>query len=188
VSTPQPLLRDGLLEGRVVLSAGAPGVAAECERLGAVVEECGEVAGDEARAQATVAAALERHGSIHALVVDAALSFRDGSLAGLRRALDETWHLVRATATAAYIPDGAGGRVVLIGPAPDAGEHASAARAGLENMARTLSIEWARFGILPVAIAPGTETTGEEVAQLAAFLASSAGDYYSGCVFSLGGR
>ena len=63
--------------------------------------------------------------------------------------------------------------------------HAEAARAGLENLARTLSIEWARLGIRPVAIHPGTETPAGEVAELAAFLASPAGAYYSGCRFDL---
>ena len=38
-----------------------------------------------------------------------------------------------------------GGRIVYLAPPPDAGEHADAARAGLENLARTLSIEWARL-------------------------------------------
>ena len=46
-----------------------------------------------------------------------------------------------------------GGLVVVIAPAPGAGEHAEAARAGLENLARTLSIEWARFATRAVAVA-----------------------------------
>ena len=45
------------------------------------------------------------------------------------------------------------GLIVLIAP-PPGDAHAEAARAGLENMARTLSIEWARRGIRPVAITP----------------------------------
>ena len=78
-----------------------------------------------------------------------------------------------------------GGQLLLLAPPPgDAG--AEAARAGLENLARTLSIEWARHGIRPVAILPGAATEPEEVAELAAFLASPAGDYYSGCHFRLG--
>ena len=57
---------------------------------------------------------------------------------------------------------------------------------GLENLARTLSIEWARHGIRLVAILPGAATEADEVAELAAFLASRAWEYYSGCAFRLG--
>ncbi|HVE67771.1 MAG TPA: hypothetical protein VNB64_04245, partial [Solirubrobacteraceae bacterium] len=64
--------------------------------------------------------------------------------------------------------------------------HAEAARAGLENLARTLSIEWARHNVRIVAVHPGTHTSAGEVAALTAFLASPAGEYYSGCRFSLG--
>ncbi len=61
-----------------------------------------------------------------------------------------------------------------------------AARAGLENLARTLSVEWARFAVRPVAILPGAATSSAEVAELVAFLVSPAGAYYSGCAFELG--
>ena len=57
---------------------------------------------------------------------------------------------------------------------------------GVENLARTLSIEWARYGIRTAALLPGDATDPGEVAELAAFLASRAGDYYSGCRFDLG--
>ena len=74
---------------------------------------------------------------------------------------------------------------MLIAPPPgDAG--AEAARAGPENLARTLSIEWARYGIRTAALLPGAATDPGEVAELAAFLASRAGDYYSGCHFRMG--
>jgi len=79
----------------------------------------------------------------------------------------------------------AGGKLLLIAPPPsDAG--AEAARAGLENLARTLSVEWARYGIRTAALLPGAATEPEKVAELVAFLASKAGDYYSGCRFDLG--
>ena len=71
--------------------------------------------------------------------------------------------------------------IVLIAPRADA-----AARDGLENLARTLSVEWARRGMRVVAICPGPATSGAEVAELTAFLASPAGAYYSGCRFDLG--
>jgi hypothetical protein len=78
------------------------------------------------------------------------------------------------------------GKVVLVGPRPDAGPFAGAARAGLENLARTLSVEWARYGVTAVAVWPGERTTGEELAELVSFLVSPAGDYLSGCRLALG--
>ena len=91
--------------------------------------------------------------------------------------------------------------------------HSSAARAAVENLTRVLSIEWARFGIRLTAVAPGpmaTETmmtkypkpvvegvagtvplqrlgTEEEFAWLVAYLASPAGDYFSGAVLTIDG-
>ena len=86
----------------------------------------------------------------------------------------------------AFLPDSRGGRIVYIAPRSDAGEHADAACAGLENLARTLSIEWARHGITAVAIAPGLASAAE-IAALTAYLASPAGAYFSGCLLDLRG-
>ncbi len=106
----------------------------------------------------------------------------DGTGLGGRAALDGAWDAIQPAVEG---PLAGGGLIVLLAPAPgDA--HAEAARAGLENMARTLSIEWARLGIRPVAVLPGVATDGSEVAELVAFLASPAGAYYSGCRFELG--
>jgi hypothetical protein len=93
-------------------------------------------------------------------------------------ALDEAWDAIRGALRDDQL-------IVLIAP-PPGDAHAEAARAGLENMARTLSIEWARRGIRPVAITPGRTTSPAEIAELVAFLASPAGAYYSGCRFDLG--
>jgi hypothetical protein len=93
-------------------------------------------------------------------------------------ALDEAWDAIRASLRDDQL-------IVLIAP-PPGDAHAEAARAGLENMARTLSIEWARRGIRPVAITPSTTTSPAEIAELVAFLASPGGSYYSGCRFELG--
>jgi hypothetical protein len=92
--------------------------------------------------------------------------------------LDEAWDAIRAALRDEQL-------IVLIAP-PPGDPHAEAARAGLENMARTLSIEWARRAIRPVAVTPGKATSPAEVAELVAFLASPAGAYYSGCRFDLG--
>ena len=83
-------------------------------------------------------------------------------------------------------------RIVYLAPAPGAdrsevGQQADAARAGLENLARTLSIEWARHEITLVTIAPGDTTAAGEVAALTAYLASPAGAYFSGCLLDLRG-
>jgi hypothetical protein len=80
--------------------------------------------------------------------------------------------------------DSGGTPLVIAQPPSDAA--AEAARAGVENLARTLSIEWARYGIRTAALLPGVATEPAEVAELTAFLASRAGDYYSGCAFELG--
>jgi NAD(P)-dependent dehydrogenase (short-subunit alcohol dehydrogenase family) len=97
-------------------------------------------------------------------------------------ALDAAWDCVRPAA-AGWIA-GAGGQLVLLAPPPGTAG-AEATRAGLETMARTLSIEWSRHAIRPVAILPGAATSPAEVAELVAFLASRAGAYYSGCAFTL---
>jgi hypothetical protein len=99
--------------------------------------------------------------------------------AGTLQALDEAWDAIRAT----MLPPHAG-LIVLIAP-PAANPHAEATRAGLENLARTLSIEWARHDLRPVAILPGSRTTPDEIAELTAFLASKAGAYFAGCAFTL---
>ncbi len=98
-----------------------------------------------------------------------------------RQALDDAWDAIRAHA----LPPDKTGRLIVLIASPPGDAHAAATRAGLENLARTLSIEWARHGTRPVAILPGTETTDDELAELVAFLASRAGAYYSGCAFTL---
>jgi len=124
--------------------------------------------------------------SADAIVYDAAPAFGDGGEAGLREAKARGWTAIREVATAALIPRERGGKVVVIAPRPGAGAFAEAARAALENLARTLSVEWARYGITATAITPGNATTDDQIAQLVCFLVSPAGDYFSGCRFSLG--
>jgi hypothetical protein len=98
-----------------------------------------------------------------------------GAAAGGHAALDEAWDAIRE-----HRPEP--GLIVLLAP-PRGDAHHEAARAGLENLARTLSIEWARYRIRPVAISQGTDP--HATAELVAFLASTAGAYYAGCAFTL---
>jgi NAD(P)-dependent dehydrogenase (short-subunit alcohol dehydrogenase family) len=182
------VLRPGVLEGLTVCVVGDG--AAERERAAALGARVVTVDGDLADEDA-VALAVGALGAIDVLVVDAASEFAEagGGMVGLRRAVDDGWNVVRAVVNARWIGDGegerAGGKVVFLAPAADAGEHANAVGAALENAARTLSVEWARFGIRPVALLPGAQATAGEVAELAAYLASPAGAYYSGCAFTL---
>lgn len=126
-----------------------------------------------------------------------------------------TWNMIHAAATKAFIPQ-EGGKVVSVTLSPHGGMpgivHSSAARAAVENMTRTLSVEWSRFGIRLCAIAPGQIATDafltnyptivddvaatipvgrmgspEEVAWLIAYLASPAGDFFSGTVLTMDG-
>jgi hypothetical protein len=162
------VLRPGVLGG--VRFAVAPGgdlgeaVAARLESLGAARDDLATAGDDLAAARV--------------LVVDAAALFAAASgVAAVRGALDGAWDVIQPLA---------GGPLLILLLAPPPGDaHNEAARAGLENLARTLSIEWARLGIRPVAIHPGAQTPAGEVAELAAFLASPAGAYYSGCRFDL---
>jgi NAD(P)-dependent dehydrogenase (short-subunit alcohol dehydrogenase family) len=178
------MLRAGLLEGTVVATAGgAAHVAAACAALGATTAVLDADPADE-DAVAAAAAAL---GPVGTLVCDAAAPFaaRGGGLGGLTAGLEEAWIATRAVANAAWRP-GEGGKLVLLAPRPRDGAHAGALGAALENTARTLSIEWARYAIRTTALLPGDETTDEDVAALAAYLASPAGDYFSGCAFAMG--
>jgi citronellol/citronellal dehydrogenase len=129
-----------------------------------------------------------------------------------------TWLMTHAAATKAFIPQG-GGKVLSVTLSPHNGMpgmvHSGAARAAVENMMRTLATEWARFGIKTCALAAGqfaTETLltkypqvvidnlersipigragrAEEMAWLVAYLASPAGDFFSGTTITIdGGR
>ena len=126
-----------------------------------------------------------------------------------------TWLMTHAVATKSMIPQG-GGKVISVTLSPHHGlpgmAHSSAARAAVENLTRVLSIEWSRFQIRLTALAAGHFETEaiqkypkpvaenvartvplqrlgqpEEHAWLVAYLASPAGDYYSGTVITLDG-
>jgi citronellol/citronellal dehydrogenase len=167
---------------------------------------------------------LERHDRLDVLVNNAGGQFLSPAEAispkGFRTVVElnvtGTWLMSHAAATKAFIPGG-GGKIFSVTLSPHNGMpgmvHSGAARAAVENMMRTLAIEWARFGITTCAVAAGqfaTETlltkyppevvanlahsiplgrTGrpEEVAWLLAYLASAAGDFYSGTTITIDG-
>jgi citronellol/citronellal dehydrogenase len=135
----------------------------------------------------------------------------------IRLNVEGTWLVTHAVATKAMIPSGRGGKVFSVTLSPHNGmpgmAHSGAARAAVENLMRTLSVEWARFGIRLLALAAGqfeTQTlltkypqaiveriehtiplgrmgTEQEFAWLVAYLASSAGDFFSGTVVTMDG-
>jgi NAD(P)-dependent dehydrogenase (short-subunit alcohol dehydrogenase family) len=183
VSTPPPpptpptgVLRDDLLDGVTVLAAPRSPLTDRCRALGAQVTALeADLLDDTATRDAA-----DEAGPAQTLVVDAAVLFGTGGPELLRSALDATWSAVHAH----FAPEKAG-KVILVAPASHAGPHAQALRAGLENLARTLSIEWSRYGMRTTALLPGPDTTDQELAELVAFLASPAGEYYSGCAFTL---
>lgn len=162
--TATSLFRPGALEGCAVVAGGA--YAAACAAAGAAI-----VGADAAR--------------VDLLVVDAAPAFGDGGLDGLRAALDGAWSSVQAVAGEHWAVGGDGGKAVFVAPRAGAGEHAEAAAAALENLARTLAVEWARYGVRATTIVPGPRTPDDDVAQLVAFLACAGGEYFSGCRFDL---
>lgn len=153
------MLRKGLLEGVTVAVAGDNSSVDRSRALGAEIVAIDADLQDEA----AVAAAVAAGGTPDTLVC------ATGDL-------DAAFIATRTVANA-WIAAARGGKVVLVAPRDDAPQ-----RAALENLARTLSVEWARYGIRPTAILPGSDG---DVAELVAFLASPAGDYYSGCAFTL---
>ncbi len=162
------VLRDELLAGKAVALRGS--------------------VSDDVRQALTELGASVREDGAHVLVYDAAGTFAEGGRAGLRAALDDAWDTILEVAVGwtAAPEDGSDARkLVLIAPRPGSGPFVAAAASALENLARTLSVEWVRFGVTATVIAPAEGD--EPVAELVCFLASSAGDYFSGCRFDLTG-
>jgi citronellol/citronellal dehydrogenase len=167
---------------------------------------------------------LERNGRLDVLVNNAGGQFlapaESISSKGFRTVVElnvmGTWLMSHAAATRAFMPQG-GGKILSVTLSPHNGMpgmvHSGAARAAVENMMRTLAVEWARFGITTCALAAGqfaTETLltkypqvvvdnlersipvgragrPEELAWLVAYLASPAGDFYSGTTITIDG-
>lgn len=180
-------LREKLLDGRAIALGGGPSevVLDALRELGARVEIMtgGERFGG---AEAQLGEWARARAPLDALVYDAREAFGGGGDCALTASLEAAWTTAREVASGALIPADGPGKLVLIGPRPDAGAFAGAARAALENLTRTLSIEWARYGLTAVTVAPGARTTDRELAELVCFLVSEAGGYLSGCVLELG--
>src|SRR5213082_1709790 len=121
-SRPMLIFREGLLEGRSIALAGAVPAPVKdlLERLGARVQ-------------------AHPHDGGALPPLDTLVCAEAGVEEDL---LASTWSVVRAAAAAAFIPSG-GGRIVLLAPREDAGVF----KAALENLARALSVEWARYDI-----------------------------------------
>jgi NAD(P)-dependent dehydrogenase (short-subunit alcohol dehydrogenase family) len=165
-----------------------------CAALGAQVSRCAPPLDashetQEAACEEAVVAALTQMPRIDMLVVDAAAIFEHAHAAGsdaqLAACLQASWAVTRAVFNAAFLPEGRGGRILYLAPTEGTGEHSEPACAGLENLARTLSIEWARHGVTAVTVAAGQATAVDEIAAVAAYLASPAGAYFSGCLLDL---
>jgi citronellol/citronellal dehydrogenase len=167
---------------------------------------------------------LERHGRIDLLVNNAGGQFLapaeeitpKGFRTVVRLNLESTWLMSHAAATRAMIPGG-GGRIVNVTLSPHHGlpgmAHSAAARAAVENLTRTLSVEWARYNVLVNAIAVGQVATTalatkypqpfvdeisrsipmqrlgseQDIAWLVSYLASPAGGFISGAVLTVDG-
>lgn len=138
-----------------------------------------------------------------------------GFAAVIRNNLIGTWNMTHAVATKAMIPQKRG-RIVnviaqIIRGFPGM-VHTGAARAGVDNMTKTLAVEWALHGIRVNAVAPGViVTTGtkqyppellesaeksnplkrlgtaEEVSHLITYLASRYADFVAGQTFYIDG-
>ena len=173
--------------------------------------------------EAFVASVIARFGHIDVLVNNAggqypspaSLLTPKGFEAVVRNNLLGTFNVISVVANATMIPRRSG-RIVNVIANVARGfpgmAHTGAARAGVDNLTKTLAVEWAAHGIQVNAVAPGTiRSTGtdryppelvakaeqqtpagrlgspEEVAHLVTYLASDAADFMTGTTVYLDG-
>ena len=166
--------------------------------------------------EAVVSGICERHGAIHVLVNNAGGQFPSpaeaispkGFFAVVRNNLLGTWNITREVAVRGMIPSN-GGVVCNVIANMWRGfpgmAHTGAARAGVDNLTKTLAVEWMTHGIRINSVAPGVIATAaldnyppgmvdqvlthlpmrrlgtpEEVARLIVFLCSDAASYLTG--------
>jgi NAD(P)-dependent dehydrogenase (short-subunit alcohol dehydrogenase family) len=190
------LFRPGLLDGvslwlaRISDGPHLEGLGAACSELGANVTVCEAQDTDEEALDRVVGELMASAAIPDILVIDARSLFAgcDGKAQDLLRCMRSTWNVTRAVVNNAFLPAGEGGRIVFLAPGADAGAYAQAARAGICNLGRTLSVEWARHGINTVTVAPDAQTPAGQIVTLTMYLASPAGAYFSGCVLDLRGE
>ena len=173
---------------------------------------------------AFVSQVLDRFSRIDILVNNAGGQFPSpaegmspkGWEAVIRNNLNGTFYMTREVATRAMIPQKSG-RIVNVTAMVARGfpgmSHTGAARAGVENLTKSLAVEWAAHGVRVNAVAPGnnirssgTAQYGEdmleitrratpmkrlgtpaEVSRLIVFLASFANDFVTGQVWGVDG-
>jgi citronellol/citronellal dehydrogenase len=198
--------------------------AAEIEAIGSRALAVPADIREDEQVRSLVDRALERFGRIDTLVNNAGGQFAapaeeitgKGWRAVHRLAVDATWAVTREVAVRAMIPQRSG-VIFFMAFSPRRGipsmVHATSARAALENLASGLALEWSRYGIRTLCVAPGTIATegmeqnytaedraqweaavplgrlgtAEEVSGVVAFLASSAARYITGTTIVVDG-
>ncbi|HET9720179.1 MAG TPA: hypothetical protein VFP55_08890 [Solirubrobacteraceae bacterium] len=181
------ILRPGLLDGLSVA----------LERLGPVSgESLTEVLSDVLSALGASLRSVDGSGDrpegCDALVLDCAGwgqaggAPTPGGADPLLRLLDDVWGLTMAVAVDGLIARRRGGRIVFIAPVVGSRNGAAPAAAALENLSRTLSVEWARHAITAVTLVPGPGTHPDHLATVVAYLLSPAGAYFSGARLEIG--